>query len=304
MDRRAWSSASRTSWRRPARCGGLGGSRDVRFLDLAGYTRLTEEQGDAAAADLAETLADNWSTGPPASSGVPVKWLGDGVMVRYREAGRSGPVGATAGGPAPRGRPAAPAHVGIAARPVVVQGGDYFGRTVGLAARIAAHASAGQVVVSQSVAESVPPQGVRFAELETAAQGDGPSGSAARGQPDVTSDASAWPPAGPSPGTAEPEQARRPPHGRTDDPNHWPPAGRGCGQRIAESFDVQRVAPSPRPPGQVQCDVRLIRPVLRSGVWWNDQQNDRRSFTYSQHPTTGGTRRASHRHRRHVLSRP
>jgi class 3 adenylate cyclase len=34
-----------------------------------------------------------------------------------------------------------------------------------LAARIAAHASAGQVLVSQSVAESVPPQGVRFVEL-------------------------------------------------------------------------------------------------------------------------------------------
>ena len=95
--------------------------------------------------------------------GVPVKWLGDGVMVHYRE-----PAGAVlsalqlvaqlpeAGLP--------PAHVGVAAGPVVVQGGDYFGRTVNLAARIAAHASAGQVLVSQSVAESVPPQGVRFAE--------------------------------------------------------------------------------------------------------------------------------------------
>ena len=35
-----------------------------------------------------------------------------------------------------------PAHVGVAAGPVVVQGGDYFGRTVNLAARIAAYASA------------------------------------------------------------------------------------------------------------------------------------------------------------------
>ena len=31
-----------------------------------------------------------------------------------------------------------PAHVGVAAGPVVVQGGDYVGRTVNLAARIAA----------------------------------------------------------------------------------------------------------------------------------------------------------------------
>jgi class 3 adenylate cyclase len=46
---------------------------------------------------------------------------------------------------------------GVAAGPVVVQGGDYFGRTVNLAARIAAHASAGQVLVSQSVADSARP---------------------------------------------------------------------------------------------------------------------------------------------------
>jgi class 3 adenylate cyclase len=58
-----------------------------------------------------------------------------------------------------------PAHVGVAAGPVVVQGGDYFGRTVNLAARIAAYASTGQVLVSERVVERVPPQGVTFVEL-------------------------------------------------------------------------------------------------------------------------------------------
>ena len=51
----------------------------------------------------------------------------------------------------------------MAAGPVVAQGGDYFGRTVNLAARIAAHAGPGQVLVSQRVADSAP-QGVRFVE--------------------------------------------------------------------------------------------------------------------------------------------
>jgi adenylate cyclase len=55
--------------------------------------------------------------------------------------------------------------VGVAAGPVVVQGGDYFGRTVNLAARIAAHAGAGRVLVSERVAEAAPPQGVTFVEL-------------------------------------------------------------------------------------------------------------------------------------------
>ena len=48
---------------------------------------------------------------------------------------------------------------------MVVQGGDYFGRTVNLAARIAAHAGAGQVLVSDSVTEPGPPQDVRFIEV-------------------------------------------------------------------------------------------------------------------------------------------
>jgi class 3 adenylate cyclase len=50
---------------------------------------------------------------------------------------------------------------------VVAQGGDYFGRTVNLAARIATHAGAGQVLVSASVAEAPHPQGVRFVEHRT-----------------------------------------------------------------------------------------------------------------------------------------
>ena len=49
---------------------------------------------------------------------------------------------------------------------MVAQGGDYFGRTVNLAARIAARASAGQVLVTQSVVETASPQGVTFVELE------------------------------------------------------------------------------------------------------------------------------------------
>jgi adenylate cyclase len=136
----------------------------MSFLDLVGYTRLTEEQGDRAAAALAEALALLVDRSAREYGGVPVKWLGDGVMVHFRE-----PAGAVlsalrmvaqlpeAGLP--------PAHVGVAAGPVVVQGGDYFGRTLNLAARIAARAGPGQVLVSQSVAESASPEGVSFVEL-------------------------------------------------------------------------------------------------------------------------------------------
>jgi adenylate cyclase len=134
------------------------------FLDLAGYTRLTEERGDAAAAALAESLAVLVDRSARAHGGMPVKWLGDGVMLYFRDPPRA--VEAALG--MVRRVPEAglpPAHVGVAAGPVVVQGGDYFGRTVNLAARIAARAGAGQVLASQGVAEPAPPAGVRFLEL-------------------------------------------------------------------------------------------------------------------------------------------
>jgi adenylate cyclase len=134
------------------------------FLDLVGYTRLTEERGDRAAAALAETLAVLVDRSAREHGGVPVKRLGDGVMVHYRdpEGAVLSALGLVAQLPE-AGLP--PAHVGVAAGPLVAQGGDYFGRTVNLAARIAAHAGAGQVLVSGSVAESASPEGVTFVEL-------------------------------------------------------------------------------------------------------------------------------------------
>jgi adenylate cyclase len=57
------------------------------------------------------------------------------------------------------------AHVGVAAGPVVVQGGDYFGRTVNLASRVAARAEAGQVLVTDAVAQAPAPDGVTYSDL-------------------------------------------------------------------------------------------------------------------------------------------
>jgi class 3 adenylate cyclase len=134
------------------------------FLDLAGYTRLTEERGDQAAAELASTLAVLVERSSRGRGGTPVKWLGDGVMLHFRD-----PPGAVEAALAmvvqvlKAGLP--PAHVGVAAGPVVVQGGDYFGRTVNLASRVAARAQAGQVLVTAPVAEAPAPGGVSYADL-------------------------------------------------------------------------------------------------------------------------------------------
>ena len=140
------------------------------FLDLAGYTRLTEEQGDAAAADLAETLAVLVVLVRPRARRRPGEVAGRRGHGPLPGAGRSGPVGAQLVAQLPEaGLPLA--HVGIAAGRWWSRAATTSTATVNLAARIAAHASAGQVVVSQSVAESVPPQGGGCGSLGTAAQG-------------------------------------------------------------------------------------------------------------------------------------
>ena len=134
------------------------------FLDVTGYTRLTEERGDAAAADLASRLATLVRRASQEHGGTPVKWLGDGVMFYFREPAAA--VLAALAMVAVVGRQGLPpAHVGIHAGPVVFQEGDYFGRTVNLAARIAEYARPGEVLVSQEVVDAADGAPVAFSEI-------------------------------------------------------------------------------------------------------------------------------------------
>ena len=134
------------------------------FLDLTGYTRLTEERGDEAAADLAARLARLVRRSAQEHGGTPVKWLGDGVMFFFREPGAA--VLAAVEMVEVVGRQGLPpAHVGIHAGPVIFQEGDYFGRTVNLAARIAEYARPGEVLVSQEVVDAADAAPVSFVEI-------------------------------------------------------------------------------------------------------------------------------------------
>jgi adenylate cyclase len=136
----------------------------VCFLDITGYTRLTEERGDEAAADLAARLARLVRRSSQEHGGTPVKWLGDGVMFYFREPADAVLVAVELVEVVGRhGLP--PAHVGVHAGPVVFQEGDYFGRTVNLAARIAAYARPGEVLVSREVVDAAEGGSVTFSEV-------------------------------------------------------------------------------------------------------------------------------------------
>ena len=134
------------------------------FADLSGYTQLTEESGDAAAAEVALELAQLASEVAERHRGTTVKLLGDGVLLHFRD-----PADAVRGslelvglGP---GRGLPPAHVGVNAGPMLYDEGDYFGRTVNIAARIAAVAGAGQVYVGEALAAGIREDGFRLREV-------------------------------------------------------------------------------------------------------------------------------------------
>jgi adenylate cyclase len=136
----------------------------ICFVDLTGYTQLTEERGDEVAAHVAGRLASLVNDISRSRGGRPIRWLGDGGMFHFREPWRA----VIAGLDVVEHTPAVdlpPAHVGIHTGPVIAQDGDVYGRTVNLAARIASHARAGQVLVSEETAHRSDHHELRFESL-------------------------------------------------------------------------------------------------------------------------------------------
>lgn len=135
----------------------------IAFVDLAGYTRLTETGGDELAARSAAQLAELADAAARPRGGRLVKLLGDGAMLHFRDPG--GAVRATldlldaiAGAGLPAG------HAGISAGSLVGRDGDYFGHTVNLAARLSGVATVGVILVTREVMDAVglAADGIRF----------------------------------------------------------------------------------------------------------------------------------------------
>jgi adenylate cyclase len=134
----------------------------IGFLDLTGYTALAEERGDEAAAEVAADLATVVREAAQAGGGRPVKWLGDGVMFHFADPGSAIESGLDIVEQTEKAI-SVPARMGINAGAVIVQEGDYFGRTVNIAARIADYARPHEVLVSEEAKRSA---GVAEVEFE------------------------------------------------------------------------------------------------------------------------------------------
>ena len=120
------------------------------FVDLTGFTRYTEEEGDEEALDLVERFVDTVEATLPSEATI-VKTIGDEVMVVSPEPATltEWAVGFLAlfqERPQPR--------VGIHHGAAVFRDGDYFGGDVNLAHRVVSRALGGEVLVTEALVEA------------------------------------------------------------------------------------------------------------------------------------------------------
>ncbi len=121
------------------------------FVDLTGFTRYMEEQGDVEALDLVERFVETVEATLPVEATI-VKTIGDEVMVVSPD-----PAMLTDWAVGfltlftERPRPRAGLHFGRA----VYRDGDYYGLEVNLTHRIAARAMAGEVLLTRSVVDEI-----------------------------------------------------------------------------------------------------------------------------------------------------
>jgi adenylate cyclase len=125
----------------------------IAFADLAGYTRLTEEQGEEEAVGAVERFVEAVEHTLPEDARV-IKTIGDEVMVVGSDPAAlvDWAVGfqeLMTERPLPR--------IGVHYGETMYRDGDYYGREVNLAARVAARSAGGEVVVTRPIVEVAGP---------------------------------------------------------------------------------------------------------------------------------------------------
>jgi adenylate cyclase len=125
----------------------------IAFADLAGYTRLTEEEGELEAVDAVERFVEAVESTLPDDARV-IKTIGDEVMIVG-----SDPAALTdwAVGFQQLYMSRALPRIGIHCGEALYRDGDYYGRAVNIASRVAARSGGGEVLVTRPVVERAGP---------------------------------------------------------------------------------------------------------------------------------------------------
>lgn len=118
------------------------------FADLVGYTALTEHQGDQAAAKVAREFRRAMSTLSRRHGASQVKSMGDGVMIWAPDPAAAVALAARTVDEVGTRRDLLPVRVGVHTGPAVMQGCDWYGNAVNVAARLATEAEPNEALIS------------------------------------------------------------------------------------------------------------------------------------------------------------
>jgi adenylate cyclase len=131
----------------------------VAFVDLAGFSAITDVYGDASAIAVLRRFEELVSQAL-GGHGPPLKWIGDEAMFGFPDPATALQVlGRLI--PACRSEPRIPlTRTGLNHGPVLRRSNDLFGSTVNIAARIAAFASPGQLLATGPVANIAAASGI------------------------------------------------------------------------------------------------------------------------------------------------
>ncbi len=125
------------------------------FADLVGYTAVTEERGDEAAARLAREFRRTMCALSRAHGSWQVKSMGDGVMIWAPDAARAVALAVDAVEQVGTRSDLLPVRVGVHTGPAVMRGCDWYGSAVNVAARLAAQAGPNDALISATTRDAV-----------------------------------------------------------------------------------------------------------------------------------------------------
>ena len=136
----------------------------VAFVDLAGFSAITDLYGDSAAISVIEifegivgrTLGDGAS---------PAKWIGDEAMLSFSDPRLAIRVLGSLLSACREDRRLPLTRTALHHGPVIRRANDLFGSTVNIAARLAALAAPGQILATRCVADAAHAEGILVKDL-------------------------------------------------------------------------------------------------------------------------------------------
>jgi class 3 adenylate cyclase/tetratricopeptide (TPR) repeat protein len=135
------------------------GTVTIAFSDIEGSTQLTERLGDVAMQELLRKHNDVIRRALRNHGGNEVKTQGDGFMLTFPDPERAARCALEIQRTMLED---VRVRIGLHAGTVIREAGDFFGRTVIMAARVASSASAGEILVSEAVRAVLEPRGFGF----------------------------------------------------------------------------------------------------------------------------------------------